>query len=162
MDISIDELKSVFHYDKTTGVLRRNDIKSRPNCIAAYKEKAGKSRLVVSYKKRLILAHRLAWAISMGAWPDGDIDHINGNDSDNRLANLRDVSKSVNQQNKRRPRVDNKSGFMGVSWHPRAKKWRAQITVESKQIYLGVFESPEAAHRVYMSAKRRLHPGCTI
>ena len=162
MTAPIVELRSVFAYSPLTGEIRRNDLPSRPNCLATTKESAHRLRLSVNYKKKAILAHRLAWALHTGSWPNGEIDHINGDESDNRLVNLRDTSKSVNQQNKRNPRSDNKSGFMGVCWHKGAGKWRAQITVNGKVIYLGLYETTEAAHAAYLRAKRELHQGCTI
>ena len=163
MNTSVDELRAVFSYCETTGEIRRNDLPSRRNCLATVADNPNRSRrLIVNYKKKAILAHRLAWALHTGDWPKGDIDHINGDESDNRLANLRDVSKSINQQNKRRPRTDNKVGLLGVSWHARGRKWRAQITVQGTRMYLGLFTTPDAAHAAYLEAKRMLHPGCTI
>lgn len=98
-----------------------------------------------------------------GAIPDGlEIDHINGDESDNRICNLRLATKSENQQNKRRPRKDNKAGLLGVCWFERAKKWRAQITVNGECKYLGLYVTPEEAHAAYLTAKRELHQGCTI
>lgn len=57
--------------------------------------------------------HRLIWAAHTGAWPVGQIDHINGNRADNRWVNLREVSKAQNQRNMKR-RVDNKTGQPGI------------------------------------------------
>ena len=162
MNASIDELRAVFHYCETTGEIRRNDLSSRPNCLATVIENPHRLRLVVKYKKKAIRAHRLAWALHTGGWPKGEIDHIDGDESNNRIVNLRDVSKSVNQQNKRLPRVDSKSGFIGVCWHKGGGKWSAQITVHGKSIYLGLFSDPAEAHSTYIAAKRRLHAGCTI
>ncbi len=162
MTAPIDELRSVFAYFPLTGEIRRNDLPSRPNCLATTKKNAHRLRLSVNYKKKSMLAHRLAWALHTGSWPSGEIDHINGDESDNRMVNLRDTSKSVNQQNKRNPRSDNKSGFMGVCWHKGAGQWRAQITVHGKCIYLGLFPDPVTAHSAYITAKRSMHQGCTI
>jgi hypothetical protein len=106
------------------------------------------------------LAHRLAWLIVHGKWPEADIDHINGDPSDHRLCNLRDVSRSVNGQNKRRPQSNNRTGFLGVS--PNHKKWKAWIKANGKGMHLGTFETPELAHAAYLKAKRALHIGCSI
>lgn len=88
------------------------------------------------------------------------MDHINGNRSDNRWANLRDVTHSVNLQNQRRPKSDNKCGFLGVHAHPSG--FRAYIGVNKVRLDLGVYATAHKAHQVYLSAKRRLHEGCTI
>jgi hypothetical protein len=103
------------------------------------------------------MAHRLAWFYVYGYWPTGYIDHINGDPADNRIANLREVTQSVNLQNQRQPRADNKTGFLGVS--PQAGKYQARITFAGKHQYLGLFDTPEEAYAAYLAAKRQHHPG---
>jgi hypothetical protein len=95
-----------------------------------------------------------------GAWPAGQVDHLNGARTDNRWTNLREATAAVNSQNQRVAYPRNKSGFLGV----RAFRagWTAQITVARKQVYLGNFSTPEAAHEAYVKAKRELHAGCTL
>jgi len=109
----------------------------------------------VTYK-----AHRLALAIFYGLWPDGQVDHINGIKSDNRIKNLRVVSECINHQNLRRANVRNKVGLLGVSAH--GKGWRAQIELNGKTHHIGTFSSSQVAHLAYVEAKRKLHAGCTI
>lgn len=101
-------------------------------------------------------AHRLAWFMANGSWPAHEIDHVNGVRSDNRLSNLREATAAENMQNLAR-RADNTSGYVGVSWEARCKKWLAIITVGGKQIYLGIFATPEAAAEAYAKAKAELH-----
>jgi hypothetical protein len=105
-------------------------------------------------------AHRLAWLIAHGVWPDGQIDHINGNRADNRLENLRDVPRAINAQNQRRAPKNSASGFLGVSRHN--NRWRARITIDKRTVRLGTFDTPHQAYAAYLSAKRQLHDGCTI
>nr|WP_274383193.1 HNH endonuclease [Cupriavidus gilardii] len=107
-------------------------------------------------------AHRLAWLYMTGSWPSSNIDHINGVPWDNRWANLRDTPQSVNAQNLRRPRRDNKTGFLGVSPDRRRGGFIAQISANGRCRYLGRFPTPELAHQAYVQAKRQLHAGCTI
>ena len=90
------------------------------------------------------LAHRVAWAMHHGAWPAQQIDHINGNPSDNRLVNLREVPNADNAKNARRAR-NNTSGVTGVTKHSLCDKWVAQIYANGEAIYLGLFESFEDA-----------------
>ena len=111
---------------------------------------------------RSYLGHRLAWAITHGAWPVGSIDHINGNPRDNKLVNLRDVRQGENIQNQRRPHPRNTSGVLGVGKHTQYKKWLARITVDGRGQHLGVFDTVEEAQQVYLDAKRKMHTGCTI
>lgn len=87
-------------------------------------------------------AHRVAWAIHSGEWPNGQIDHINGIRSDNRISNLRVVTHQENHRNKAMPNT-NTSGFCGVN--ARGNTWIATIRVKGKQIYLGTFERLEEA-----------------
>ncbi len=93
-----------------------------------------------------IRAHRLAWFITHGVLPVGEIDHINQDKSDNRISNLRDVPKELNQRNGTR-KGNNTSGFTGVTWHKQRKKWCAQVNVLGIHYHVGVFEDIEEADR---------------
>ncbi|MCT9071216.1 HNH endonuclease [Cupriavidus gilardii] len=98
-------------------------------------------------------AHRLAWMHFYGEMPAGQLDHINGCRSDNRISNLRIVTTAENAKNQRR-RADNTSGVTGVVWFKRRRKWAAQISVQGKCKNLGCFESFEAAVRARKEAER--------
>jgi hypothetical protein len=93
-------------------------------------------------------AHRLAWLYMHGEWPVGDLDHINGDPADNRIANLRIATQSQNNANRRARRGRNK----GVYMEKKTGKYKANICVNRKQIYLGRFESAEAAKAAYDKA----------
>jgi hypothetical protein len=82
-------------------------------------------------------------------WPN--VDHRNGNGLDNQRANLRRSTRSQNMANRRTP-CTNTSGFKGVHWHARCRKWVAQIGANGQLHYLGLFSSPEAAARAYDAA----------
>lgn len=86
------------------------------------------------------MAHRIAWKIVYGFDPNEFIDHINGNKTDNRIINLRDVSKSVNSRNAKMP-SNNKSGHIGVCWDKQCGKWKAQIRLFGSVKNLGVFKN---------------------
>jgi hypothetical protein len=87
----------------------------------------------VKIKGRMYLVHRLVWKLAYGVWPANDIDHFDGDRLNNRLSNLRDVTRAINVRNSRR-RVDNSSGIVGVSqiYHP-TKFWAAQWFDEKKK-----------------------------
>lgn len=90
------------------------------------------------------LAHRLAWLYVYGEWPKNQIDHINRIKTDNKIKNLRDVTNSTNQHNNA-IRRHNTSGTTGVMTLKSKNSWGAQIYVNNKRIYLGVFKTKEEA-----------------
>lgn len=104
------------------------------------------------------LAHRLAWYYATGTWPIGEIDHINGNPSDNRLANLRLATRAQNVANAKVNPL-NTTGFRGVCKVPRASgdRFQATIRVNGRAIYLGTFSTPEEAHSAYLKAAHETH-----
>lgn len=154
-------LQELFYYDQATGIFTRKVATSNVKAGKTTGSLDSKGHLNFRVDKRMHLAHRLAWLYCYGEFPSGQIDHINGVRTDNRIANLRDVPASINAQNIRRARADNKTGFLGVSKHA-GGKYVAQIQVNGKVTHLGLFTDPEVAHQAYLSAKRIHHPGCTI
>lgn len=106
-----------------------------------------------------ITCHRIAWALYYGVWPNGQIDHINHDRFDNRIANLREVSCTENLRNAKRS-SRNKSGVTGVSWAKSRNKWIAVITDQSKNINLGYFSDFDAAVAARKKAESDLgyHP----
>lgn len=105
----------------------------------------------ISINKTIIPAHRIAWAMTHGCWPFGEIDHINGNRSDNRICNLRESTHQQNCMNRAKAK-NNTSGYKGVSWHSGAQKWQAHLSIGGKGIYLGLFDTPQRAHQAYKEA----------
>lgn len=103
-----------------------------------------------------LLSHRVAWAIHMVEWPDAQIDHINCNKTDNRIANLRLASPSGNMHNVGK-RTNNTSGRKGVSFDKGRGKWVASICINWEKMHLGYFEDVESAHRAYSEAAEKYH-----
>nr|WP_175479900.1 HNH endonuclease signature motif containing protein [Paracoccus homiensis] len=103
-------------------------------------------------------AHRVAWAVIHGRWPNGEIDHINGDRSDNRLANLREVTKRENHRNMA-IRSDNTSGVTGVYWAREKGKWAAYIKAD-KMVALGRYDTFAEAVAARRAAEKVLgyHP----
>jgi hypothetical protein len=161
MDVKAQTFDRV-SYNPKTGVftwLKKVGRGNKGN-IAGHINKHGYLQIQCDRKK--YQAHRIAWFMTYGKWPDGDIDHINGVRTDNRIENLRDVSRSNNLKNQRKPKANNKSGFLGVYWHKGDSKWIAKIKINGKNKHLGSFENPAIAHTAYLTAKRESHEGCTI
>jgi len=104
-------------------------------------------------------AHRVLWALTHEEWPDADIDHINGVRHDNRISNLRPVTRAENLKNVMRRR-SNSSGFNGVSWASDRGKWRAEIQANGTRVKLGSFDTLEEAiaRRIDANLRYGFHP----
>lgn len=166
--IPATELPKLLEYDPNTGLLfwKRRPSDMFPSIRAANSwngRYAGKETASfvnpwgyrdISIMRVKHASHRVAWAIYHGEWPDGEIDHINRDPSDNRIDNLRVVSSLENSRNKGNYK-NNKSGHRGVTWHKGTGKWMGQIKVDKKNIHLGLFERPEDAGRAYRDAAKR-------
>lgn len=159
-----DAVIRAFIYDPATGVFTHTRPIAKgwftpPGTPAGTKTKSGYIR--ISLNGRGVFAHRLAWLIVYGAPPNGYIDHINGDRSDNRIVNLRVVDKAMNAQNRQGANCNNSHGFLGVTYRPR-QGWLAQIGIDGRQKVLGYFDNPEEASATYMAARRALHAGNTL
>ncbi len=157
--ISVDEARRVFGYDPDTGILR---LKVAVGRRQAGDDAGGPKKTdyrQTYYSRRTYPTHRLIWLIVYGEWPE-IIDHIDGNKANNRLANLRNVTETVNNQNLRRANSTNKLGILGV--FELNGRFLASINIDGKKKHLGCFDTPEQAHAVYLEAKRKHHAGCTI
>ena len=143
--VTRDKLKEIFDYNPENGLFIRL-VRTAPIApagrIAGSLKDTGYINIVI--KGRPYKAHRLAWLYVYGEWPEGEIDHINHIKHDNRIANLRDVSKSENMRNVS-IRKSNTSGVIGVTQYPDGKRWRADIRVDSKTMFLGLFDTKEEA-----------------
>jgi len=146
-------LREFFVYEPDSGaVLRRSDLKEAGwLTVKGYRS--------IRFRNLRLWTHRVVWFLNFGRWPEGLIDHKNLNRADNRIDNLRDVTKKTNNQNSFAARRDSSSGYLGVhrSTYGVVKPWSAAITANGKRTNLGHFDTPEEASRVYLEAKMRLH-----
>lgn len=152
--ISSEEIKCLLDYNPETGDFIW---KVRRGGKAKLGESAGcisNGYVVLKILSRKLYAHRVAWLIFYGDWPDGEIDHIDNNKSNNSIKNLRLANRSENCSNKKR-RSDNSSGYKGV--RPMGMKWRADIMKDGKSYKLGVFGSKKDAYAAYCEAARLIH-----
>lgn len=165
--ISVDELRQLLRYDPDTG-----DLFWLTRDVSSFKaisrgrtwnsRNAGKKAGTLDpsgYRKIMLKgtprwAHRVAWALFYGAWPEKHIDHVNGNCSDNRIANLRCVSHSDNMKNVKKP-VTNKSGVVGVFWCQKSEKWKAAIQVDGVSMHIGLYSCFNDAVAARRKAERQ-------
>jgi hypothetical protein len=149
-------VKEYFYYDEHTGVLTWK--KSHRSALigkeASQPRKDGYRH--VHFKSSSHLAHRLIWLFVHGNHASNFIDHINHDRADNRIANLRLVSRKQNNENKSKSEGKS-SKFKGVTFRKDQQKWTAQICTNYKQKHLGYFESEELAHVAYLKAAEELH-----
>lgn len=154
--IDCNELKEILEYQPETGLFfwkkKRSGISVGQ--LAGGKDREGYIRIKIDDVK--YGAHRLAWMYVHGDFPKNFIDHINGIKSDNRICNIRDVTRSENMQNINRPQ--GKNIYLGVHQRKNNSKFQAKISIDGKQIHLGDFSTAEEARDAYLAAKKIYHP----
>ena len=164
-------LRELFNYDPETGLLIWRDrpasdfankaahhsyvsrCRGRP---AGHVQQQGYRKITIV--KDIFPAHRLVWLFVLGEWvqyPEFEIDHVNGDRSDNRIQNLRKVTKSENQRNGSM-RVTNTSGVNGVNWVKSKERWIARIWDGPRHVFLGQFTDLAAAAAARARAERDL------
>jgi hypothetical protein len=117
------------------------------------KKSNGYQELTLNKKK--LYSHRVIFMMIHGWWPE-QIDHIDGNKSNNLIENLREANNAQNNRNTRL-RSTNTSGFKGVVYNKLNKNYNASITVNYKSIHIGCFDTPEQASEAYKKAALQLH-----
>lgn len=153
--VSREQVAALLCYDPATGLFTHR--------VDGHRRKAGyvTGRLDSKGYVRIRLlghefkAHRLAWLLVYGDWPQAEIDHINGCPSDNRIMNLRDVSVAVNGWNRQRAMKNSKTGVLGVCMA--GNRFHAQIGAKGRRLSLGLYATLEEARAAYLAAKQTLH-----
>lgn len=152
-----EEIEALLSYDRSSGLFVWNiDMSQRVKKNSVAGGINGEGYIQITVKGKVLQAHRLAWIICNGSEPIGQIDHINRIKNDNRIENLRDVSRSENKQNTLLNSA-NTSGFKGVSFKSELNKWYAQICLNKKKIHIGYFVNKEDAAKAYISAAQKFH-----
>ena len=148
-DLTAEELRSCLCYDPETGLFWW--IKSRGSRTDPTKPAGtinGKGYRYIGIEGKLYRANRLAVLYMTGSWPESQVDHIDMTKSNDAWENLRCASSSQNRGNMRAFK-NNGTGIKGVHWKPRNKKYCARITVEKKELWLGLFKTSEEAALAY-------------
>lgn len=140
----------LLHYDPSSGLFTWKESRGKVSAGSeAGHVQAGYRKVTIDREQ--IKLHRLAWFMTKGCWPSGQIDHIDGNKLNNSIENLRDVPQSINMQN--RYAMTKKTGLPQGVAHGFGGKFVANIR-------LGTYASAAEASAAYMRAKRLLHEGC--
>jgi len=167
--ITVEELRRIVSYDEVTGIftwlsrpLSRFGGKYPKRTHASWNSKNAGNRAdkihhtgyyYVKIDNIRYSAHRLAWLYVHGFDAPQEIDHINCISSDNRIINLRLASHAENGRNKTSSRTH--SPYRGIA--KSKNKWKAQISISGKRLYLGLYNTPEEAHKSYIEASRKYH-----
>lgn len=158
--LTAGRLRELLHYNPDTGAFGRLARSRNVRVLSDIGHAHGSGYVVICVDGIHYHAHRLAWLYVFGEWPANEIDHIDGMRSNNRIANLRDVTKSVNQQNLRGAKRHNKSGYLGVK--KKGGIYQARIKINGKEVHLGCHRTPQLASEAYLKAKREMHEGNTL
>ena len=152
--LTVETARRVFNYDPDTGLLTWA---IQANSRALIGDEVGKisnrGYRVTKYKRKDYSVHRIIWLIVHGKWPTGQIDHINGEKTDNRIENLRDVSLRENLCNQKRHR---EGRLPGAYYDKNMRGWRAHIRINNVYVYLGMHPTEKEANAAYMKARAKL------
>ena len=143
-------------FDYVNGQLVRKIYKK--GSVFGYRSSGGYLRGMID--GQCYMVHRIIWLWHNGYHPETEIDHINRNPSDNKIENLRVVSRQCNKRNAG-IRKDNKTGVKGVSFTEKRKVWRAKIRLNGKSAFLGDFKDfTEAVYHRYAAEQCLGWHGC--
>jgi hypothetical protein len=155
------DLIELLDYDQNTGFFKWKRKRRGINTNISLGSDNGFGYLRITVLGKSYYAHRLAWFYVYGYMPKHQIDHINGNKSDNRISNLRDIPLKANAQNKIKCQKNSDSKILGVSWHKKAKKWQAHVCVYKERKYLGLFKDIKDAEIAYLNEKEKINYECS-
>lgn len=155
--LTVSTVREFLDYDPEAGVFLWK--KPRPKVVVG--AVAGHLKKDTGYRTitilgRMYFAHQVAWLYVHGTWPPDEVDHKDHQHDHNAIHNLRLATRSQNQANASL-RVDNTSGFRGVTYYPRNKKWGAYLSHDKRRVWLGLHATPEEAHAAVVQAGKRLH-----
>lgn len=155
-ELTQERLKELLDYDPETGVFTWLVTNSTRNVAGNEAGCRADGKVYVGVDGRMYRAHRLAWLYVHGEFPSENLDHVNRDWQDNRIDNLRIASQEENMRNRGRQR-NNTTGYKGVSFIRRDKRYQAKIQHSGKHQHLGYFTCPREAAHAYNKAAIQLH-----
>jgi len=160
--LTAESLKEMLSYNKNTGLFTWKIKPSQRSNVGDIAGCSFKGYIYIKIKGQLYAAHRLAWLYVHGVWPSKRLDHKDTVKDHNWIKNLREVTNSENMQNQTKAQHNSKTGLLGVTFHKNTGKYQAQITINGKIKYLGLFITGKLAYNAYLKEKRKLHTTCTL
>lgn len=154
--ISHERLKELVDYDAEKGVFTWKVTRCTRAQVGMRAGSNTKGYWRLCLDGTVYMAHRVAWFYCYGEMPDLEVDHINGDPSDNRIENLRVSSTSQNIMNSKL-NSRNTSGIKGVSWFKPQRKWSGYVTLNYKQHHAGYFTTKEDAGHAVKLLREKLH-----
>ncbi len=144
-------IRSILSYDSKKGNLKWEETRGsiKAGRIAGSRHHTG--YIDIKIDRKMYRAHRIAWLLMTGKWPKDQIDHRDGDRSNNKWDNLREADYNKNSHNQSMAK-NNASGYKGVYLAKGYEKWVAQIRVNYKKIHLGYFGDKESAAKAYNEA----------
>lgn len=156
--VTQERLKELLSYDPLTGEFRWKVSRGGTATVGSLAGSLNnKGYRCIRVELKTYKAHRLAWFYVYGIWPIEQIDHFNGITNDNRLCNLREATNTENSRNTKVSKNKIKNTPKGVIWHSRDECYEARIRINTKMMFLGRFDSVEAAADAYKDAAIKYH-----
>lgn len=128
-NLKYDPISGNIYWKRSYPNIRKNNV---AGCINKHR-----NAIVIRLNDKLYFAHRIAWFLYYGKFPKDQLDHINHDGTDNRISNLREATTKQNHQNRK-----NAKGYYFDKGH---QKWRAEIKINYKRIYIGLYNTEEEA-----------------
>lgn len=161
----LKDMSQYLRYDSLTGIFTWIKRTSKFSSIKIGQQAGsinGDGYLIFMFKGVHYRCCRIAWLFYYGVLPSDLIDHRDGIRINDCIANLRECSNMLNQQNRKYAKYGTATGLLGVSFQAKTGKYATKIRVDKKTIFIGLFNTPEQANQAYLDKKRELHQFCTI